>query len=407
MEAGSPVAKLAYDWKQADSSWIFNLYEGVKFHNGDELTAHDVKSTYEELMKRNPNSPIEAVKALDDHTFQLALKQGCAPESLPTPVILPQGKFSPTQPIGTGPFQAVQLNPDFWRLKAHRRYFRGKPFLSEVHIRRYNDFSELEDALTRGDVHLAIGIARKEERFVTKYEAGILRYELVFMMDDAICQNENFRKAIYYGLDRAAIAKAAGMRKAKFATGAYDYVLDEQASIASKPNFQKAKELLAKIPELETTRFRLAFPSGAHAEENIANAIVAQLRGLGIPAELGSTGQAMVVAFNTRTPALEHNIWHSAGRSNIGRYSNPDVDKLLGKLKNTHFDKDVYKQLQAIIMADCPTVPLFYHEDPVTYVKNLRALEARMVLIRCLDEIHTWYFEAEEAIEGLPAEAIA
>ena len=408
MEAGEPVAALAYDWRQVGSSWIFNLYEGVKFHNGDELTAHDVKLTYEELMKRKPDSPVEAVKTLDDYTVQFVLENGCTPESFPTIPILPQGRFSSAQPVGTGPFQVVQLNPDSWRLKAHRRYFRGNPFLSEVHIRRYNDSSELEDALTKGDVHLAVGIASQEEGFVTKYESGVQRYELVFMMDYEICRNENFRQAIYYGLDRAAIAEAAGINNPKFATGAYDYILDERAFIEPKSDFQKAKELLGKIPEIETIPFRVAFPQGTYPEEKkIAHAIVAQLLRLGIPAELGSDGQAMVVTFNTQTPALEHNIWHSAGCSNIGKYSNPDVDKLLKRLKNTYFDKEIFKRLQAIIRTDSPTVPLFYREDPVAYVKSLRALENRMILIRFLDEIHTWYFEAEYAIEQLVAEAIA
>jgi len=407
MTAESPASTLAYDWKQSGSSWIFNLYEGVKFHNGDELTAHDVKLTYEELMRRKPNSPIKVVEALDDYTFKLVLKHECPPESLPTPNILPKGKFSPVEPIGSGPFQVVQFNSNYWMLKAHKDYFRDKPFLSEVHIRRYNDFPELEDALIRGDVHLAIGIARREKGFVTKYEAGSLRCELVFMMDDEICQNENFRKAIYYGLDRAAIAETVGMNEPKFATGAYDYILGERTPIAIKPDFQKARQLLDRIPNLNPHQFRLAFLSEVPMTRNIANVIIAQLRELGIQAELGMPGQARVMLFDTRTPELEHKIWHSSGRSNVGGYSNPEADKLLKRLENTNFSKEEYERLQAMIRADCPTVPLFYLEEPVTYVKNLRALENRMVLLRCLYEINTWYFEAEEAIEQLAIEAIA
>lgn len=226
-------------------------------------------------------------------------------------------------------------------------------------------------------------------------------------MEEAICRNENFRKAIYYGLDRAVVAEAAGIREPTFATGAYDYVLDERASVAPKPDFQKANELLARIPELEKTQFRLDYLPVMPIARRIAQEIIFQLRKLGIPADFGSNGQARVVPFSTQAPELEHNIWHSAGRSNVGGYSNPEVDRLLESAKNTDFNEEEYKRLQTVIGADCPTVPLFYHEEPVTYVKSLRALEDRMVLIRCLDDIHTWYFEAEKAVERLAANRIA
>ncbi|MEW6549140.1 MAG: ABC transporter substrate-binding protein, partial [Spirochaetota bacterium] len=49
---GKIVPDLAESWKvSADKkTWTFVLRKGVKFHNGKELTASDVKATYERFM---------------------------------------------------------------------------------------------------------------------------------------------------------------------------------------------------------------------------------------------------------------------------------------------------------------------------------------------------------------------
>jgi len=73
---------LAKDWSvSADGKeWIFNLREGVKFHNGDPFTADDVVFTYNR--SRDPKKSIHSrvisnvaeVVKLDDHKVKIALK---------------------------------------------------------------------------------------------------------------------------------------------------------------------------------------------------------------------------------------------------------------------------------------------------------------------------------------------
>jgi ABC-type transport system substrate-binding protein len=68
---------------------------------------------------------------------------------------------------------------------------------------------------------------------------------------------------------------------------------------------------------------------------------------------------------------------------------------MLDSLTDVSTDTALLKKIQNIILADYPSVPLFYHEWPVSYVKNLRALENRVLLMTMLNDIHTWYLEAE------------
>ena len=78
---------LAESWTQAnDTSYVFKLKKGVRWHpkppvNGRELTAEDVKYTYERFLTiaGNPNKSVleyvDKIEALDKHTVKFTLKE--------------------------------------------------------------------------------------------------------------------------------------------------------------------------------------------------------------------------------------------------------------------------------------------------------------------------------------------
>lgn len=78
---------LAESWTQTnDTTYVFKLRKGVRWHNkppvnGRELTADDVKYTYERFLtiKGNPNRPllaaVDKVDAVDKHTVRFTLKE--------------------------------------------------------------------------------------------------------------------------------------------------------------------------------------------------------------------------------------------------------------------------------------------------------------------------------------------
>jgi len=114
-----------------DTTWEFVLKEGVTFHNGEALTAEDVKFTFDRIISENgidypdPHtsprkglvSPLESVEIVDDYTVRLHL-------SAPWPVamqmfvhqqILPKDYFEEVgnegfikAPVGCGPFKFVE-----------------------------------------------------------------------------------------------------------------------------------------------------------------------------------------------------------------------------------------------------------------------------------------------------------
>ncbi|MFZ7102900.1 MAG: ABC transporter substrate-binding protein [Peptococcaceae bacterium] len=84
---GSTSPHIATDWTSEDDglTWIFNLQQGVKFHNGDELTAEDVVFSVERLKTMGEGygylftDVIGTVEALDDYKVKFTLTKPFGP----------------------------------------------------------------------------------------------------------------------------------------------------------------------------------------------------------------------------------------------------------------------------------------------------------------------------------------
>jgi len=94
-EKSMPMPGLASKWTVSSDGLVytFHLRQGVKFHNGRELTAEDVVYSYNRLMDpktKYPFSPqvqnIKEVKALDKYTAQITLKARRSPSWFICPI---------------------------------------------------------------------------------------------------------------------------------------------------------------------------------------------------------------------------------------------------------------------------------------------------------------------------------
>jgi len=121
--------QLAESWKTIDdTTWEFKLKQGVRFHNGDEFTARDVKFSLERIVKEgamegetSPRksllAPLVEIKAIDKYTVRLLTEKPwpILPLMLTLQEMLPQNyihskgvKEFKKKPIGAGPFQFVR-----------------------------------------------------------------------------------------------------------------------------------------------------------------------------------------------------------------------------------------------------------------------------------------------------------
>ena len=125
---------LAESWTQPnETTYVFKLRKGVRWHpkppvNGRELTADDVKYTYERFLtlKGNPNRPaleqVDRIEVLDPHTVRFVLKEPFAwfldqLASTSTWIIARESveKFGdlkkPEATVGTGPWMLERYEP--------------------------------------------------------------------------------------------------------------------------------------------------------------------------------------------------------------------------------------------------------------------------------------------------------
>ena len=146
-----PYADLATGYEASDDglTYTFKLRDGVKFHNGDPLTAEDVKFTFDRLSAKDSaysyKSQIETIKSVDvvdPLTVKFTLTVPTGPfltyMAFPGSSIVPKklvesGHDLNAQPVGSGPFKFVsyqprsmvkfEKNPDFY--EAGKPYFDG------------------------------------------------------------------------------------------------------------------------------------------------------------------------------------------------------------------------------------------------------------------------------------------
>lgn len=162
---------LAESWETPDDkTWIWHLRKGVKFHDGSEVTADDVKYSIE--LQANPPAPgvkvgqypkIGSVDVIDKYTARFNMT-GPDPTVLGYlawarySAIIPKGLYDKTNVltngIGTGPFKLVEYvendrivntrNPDFWKP--------GQPYLNGLTFKVLPDESSRVAALRAGQI---------------------------------------------------------------------------------------------------------------------------------------------------------------------------------------------------------------------------------------------------------------
>jgi peptide/nickel transport system substrate-binding protein len=160
--------RLAVDWEITNqgTTYVFELAEGVTFHDGSPLTASDVVWTFERLRDPDVGAPtvslysnIRSIEATGELEVTFTLES-------PNPfflhdlsdnhaLILKEDTQDPAQAFnGTGPFKVVSYElEDRIILEANQTYFKeGQPKLDRLEILFFSDEAAAADALRSGQV---------------------------------------------------------------------------------------------------------------------------------------------------------------------------------------------------------------------------------------------------------------
>ncbi len=164
---GELRGELAESWsREADGAWVFKLRQGCLFHNGDPVTADDVKWSIEQIAAEKSTAymraqfqDIEKIEIPDPRTIRLVTKSPQA--TLPTwfgnyNTFIISRKSTTAEPIGAGPFRLVgQERGTSLDLIAFDKFYKpGFPKLKGIKFIIYADENLRNAALMSGDVDM-------------------------------------------------------------------------------------------------------------------------------------------------------------------------------------------------------------------------------------------------------------
>jgi len=224
--------------------YTFVLKEGVKWHDGEDVTAADVLFTYNDVIK-NPdfNSDILTyndyagikVSKIDETTLEFLLEQpdsfflvktmaGLLPKHLleNEPIAFLETAPFNFHPIGSGPYKFVSEIPfsdhTEYGLEAFKDYYDGEPNISTLLFKVFDTYEDLKKKINNLNgvrtipSDLSNEIIHKDHFVLDRYE--LPQYVAIFMNSESpILKNNIVRLALQLGTDKEALAETLGEYK--------------------------------------------------------------------------------------------------------------------------------------------------------------------------------------------------
>jgi len=422
--AGEPAPELALSWETpSPTAYVFHLRRGVYFHDGRELTAADVRYTYDWMRDPKNHSPnlgalavVAAIETPDPQTVRFVLKKPFASflQNLTlgiVPAHLGDAKEFVDAPVGSGPFRWGEFRPgERLVLLAFDGAWEGRPRLDRVVFRIVaNETTRLLET-RRGRIDLlwnnippyAVPFLREAPHLAVTTRPGITYQYLGFNLGDATLKDPRVRRAIAHAVDRDRIIKALFLGLARpAATLLAPENWAHAGDVDTYPHdLALARRLLdeAGFPvRPDGSRFALSYKTSTDRQGiEMADLVSEDLAAVGIRVERRSfewgTFYGDIKSGNFQLYSLRwvgitdpdqlHYIFHSASvppaGANRGRYANAEVDRLLDASRSESDRAARRAELiaaQRLIAADCVYVSLWYPDDIFALARRFDGFE--------------------------------
>ena len=418
------VPWLAESWEQSEDglTWTFHLRQGVMFSNGREMTADDVKWSYERLIDPATGSgnaarvgpPETQIEVVDEYTVAITHPEafGIFPQSVgfdkSTGIVAKESleeDGSLNVPIGTGPFVIAEVegttrlvlekNENYWQ--------EGLPYLDAIEIVPIPDDTVRETALRGGEVDWLLAIAPQsyeslqEDPDVVVATAPQLSYDYIGInLTREPFTDVRVRQAIALALDRQQLCVAGffGICEAiqgPIGTGSpwyFDYAPYGQ-------DIEAAKALLAEAGYADGFEMEL-LPTVQYGETvRAAQVLQQQLAAIGITATINAPEwsewlelegnfqyDAYICNWNGLIDADQYYyLQHRTGLYfNFTGYSNEEFDALVDEGRSiSDFDQrySIYEQANQILVDDAPYIYMYNKQEIRAYAPNVHGFTVR------------------------------
>jgi peptide/nickel transport system substrate-binding protein len=338
---GQMVPWLATDWRLIDdTTWEFDLREGVTFHNGEPFNAESVRFTVAAILNEENRSPyrpqysfITDVQVIDDLTVRIVTR---VPNptlliNLPNLSMIPPAYFAEVgadgyrrNPIGTGPYRfvehvrdtraVIEENPDYWG---------GPQRFSRIIYRPIPEAAARASALLVGEVDFAADIppelspmfasGRGGTRLIVEPGARFYLFMVNNKQPDYPTHSREVREAIAHAIDRQALAdellQGTAVPVSWMARGTNGEDPDAQP-LPYDPD--RARALLAQAGYPNGLDIVMDTPSGRYLKDReMADAIAGQMNqaGFNVTIRTAEWGVVMSRVFSAETAPIILLAW--------------------------------------------------------------------------------------------------
>ena len=411
-KTGKIVPWLAERWHTSDNkNYTFFIKKGVRFHNGRELKAADVKFVIDRAMNPETKHPYPGYyKAIgdlivkDDYTITVALRETNANFLLNMArqgsVIYPREAVETlkTAPVGTGPFTVQEwVRGDRIVLKKNPEYHvKGLPKVDRAVYRFIADPNAVQAALKSGDVDVSLfGLGpehvtelKKDARF--QVIVGDTTNDVILAMNNAKkpYADVRVRRAVTHAINKADVLKGAMFGMGKILGSNVDplnpYYVDLAGAMPHDP--ATAKKLLAEAGYPNGFQTVLKVAPQYYYTVRTGEILADQLKKAGIAVKIEQIEWSNWLSRVWREADYDLTIIGHAESWDIANYANPKYyyrydskkfQELFQKSEVTLDDRarrDQYAQLQKLLVEEAPAVWLYMHPRLVVAKKGLTGI---------------------------------
>ncbi len=423
--------ELAESWEISEDrlEYTFYLEEGVRFHDGRPLTAHDLKFTLDRIMDPEVDAPhlrnyyrdIKEVNVLDDFTIKftyarpyfLALEVLGGIPAMPRH-IFESGNFNNhpnnRRPVGSGPYKFVEWDTGMQIVLARNEdYWGKKPNLERIVFNIITDSTVALQVLKKGNIDI-MGLtpiqwvkqtkgSRFDEKFRKISYSGPGYNFIAWNARKPYFSDKRVRIAMTHLVDREKILATINFGLGKIVTGNFwidsPYYNHNIKPITYDP--ARAKELLDEagwadsdndgIRDKDGTKFSFEFliSGSSQTAEQLSTILKEDLKNMGIEMSIRKLEWAVftqhlndrkfdatTLGWSLGVEADPYQIWHSSQAekgSNFVGFINEEADDIIDKAR-VEFDKEkrieLYRRFHEII----------HEEQPYTFLFNNKSLVA-------------------------------
>jgi peptide/nickel transport system substrate-binding protein len=416
------VPMLAESWSPNDdgSVWTFNIRQGVKWHQGGELTAADVVASLDRLAGANLSTYIDpgSAVAVDDYTVEVNLKAPDGqfavqvspynPQAVITPADYELGTLFDQKPNGTSAFKLdsydVATGATYSRFDD---YWDGPPNLDGLEVLFSDDNATQINGLLGGQADAVIQFAVSDADAIFASDAitvdaikGAGHRQIWFNVREGTFTDVRIREAIALGIDRQALVDTVLQGRGDIGNDhpiAPAYEFWDSSQPQRERDVDRAKALLeeAGVPGLAVTM---------HAPDLQEIALLAEV----VQSQLGEIG--MDITLNVESTSTFYEKWckvydstnepagcdggEEFGIVDYGNRATPDrylvAAYATGEWNSAHYNseefnaavaayqatvtledrKEAIKLVQEIAHRDIPYVIPYFYNTLTAYTKN-------------------------------------